>query len=201
MKFSRKYSVFNFVIVLLSLCINASGINAQTSQNDQSQSAQFGPLLVTPKSATVTLKKNNDDTVLRPVLRFMVKNTSPADVKVIIFGWSVVALDDRGESLFSKGLDVLTGGIPMSRESKDNFNRAFNDKSQFVIMSPNQTVELQMFPNDWPRTINDKDNAFYKTFRPTTYSINASLGIVLVDNTTEIRAFSFSDLPLKTIVQ
>lgn len=157
---------------------------------------QVGPLELTPSKANLNLSKDHDSTIIKTTIRFKIRNTSASDVKIILFRESIEATDDLGVSLF-RGREIKSGGIVMSERRQGDFNKAFQDeKGSFVTLSPKQVFEVQLMPTGiWG--INDKDNEFIKSHRPKTLTFSATLGIISLDNTNDIRAFSFSDLPLQ----
>jgi hypothetical protein len=89
----------------------------------------------------------------------------------------------------------------MSGRNSDDFNRAFQDeKGSFVVLSPKQVFELQL-ASDNKRRINDKNNEFIRTHRPKTATFSATLGLITVEEANELRAFSFSDVPLHIVTR
>lgn len=159
-------------------------------------SVQVGPLEITPSKANLVLGKDRDNTTLNTTLRFKIKNTSASDVKIILFKNSIEATDALGTHLFADHR-IRSGGVMMSEKRQGDFNKAFQDeKGKLVTLSPKQIFEVQLLPSDriW---VADKDNEFIKSHRPKTLTFSANIGILSLDNTTDIRGFSFSDLPLQ----
>lgn len=189
-----------FLTLTATILLYSNSFAQNTPDNGQTKTIQMGAIEITPSRSSLTVKKERDETVFLPTLRFRIKNKSIADIRIILFKNSIVALDERGESLF-KGFEIASGGIPMSDVRSDNLNRAFDDKSKFVLLAPEQVFELQITNNDYPRKIEDKDNSFIRSYRPQNFTINGALGIILADNATEIRAFSFSEVPIQTTVR
>lgn len=182
---------------------------AQTADNDKVPAAtpgstglvvaHVGQLEITPSRANLLLAFNNyyHQTYLLPTIRFKIANTSLADVKVILFSNSITATDDLGEQLFSGG-EINSSGIILSKKSSDQFSQAFKDeKGQFILLAPKQIFEVQLTKNQGQgHGIEDNDQEFQKRHRPKTITFSGTIGIIYLDTATELRAFSFSDVPV-----
>lgn len=81
----------------------------------------------------------------------------------------------------------------------DTLDKAFTEeKGNFVTLAPQQAFEDQITVNDDSvRRIDDKQNELFRTFRPKEITFSATVAIINLDETTEKRAFSFSQLPLR----
>ena len=159
----------------------------------------MGPLDITPSRANLVLAfvQNEKNTYLLPTIRFKIANTSLADVKVILFRNSITATDDLGEQLFSDSGGINSSGIILSGKQPNQFNQAFVDeKGQFIMLAPKQVFEAQLKNQHQGIRIADMDQDFQKKHRPKTITVSGTLGIIYADTATELRAFSFSDVPV-----
>lgn len=173
-----------------------AAITAQTPGTETAPSVQVGPLEISPSKANLLLGKDRENTYFWPTIRFKIKNTSSADIKIILFRASIQATDDLGYAWF-RGGDIKSGGIVLSETNPATFSKAFTDeKSKFVTLSPKQIFEAQILPTNL-MSYSDKDNELLKTHRPKTMTFSANIGIINLDNSTDMRAFSFSDLPVQ----
>ncbi len=166
-----------------------------------------GPLEITPLRAGLILKRgepSSSHTMLYPMIRFQVKNTSASDVKIILFASSVGASDASGQKIFPDHFDrIVSYGIPSSKQRLDDLEKAFTEeKSKFVSLAPQQSFEAQISVADnHGRYLEDRDHEFLKSFRPKTITFAATVGIINLDGSTEKRAFSFSHLPIQITVR
>lgn len=160
---------------------------------------KIGTLELTPSNSIVKLEKDGKRLYVNPTIRFKIKNASASDIKVILFKRSIDVTDNTGQSLFS-GYNITSGGILMSDRERYDFGTTFDeDKSRFVILSPQQLFEVQLKNSDrW--YMDDKDGDVSKTYRPASFCISAAIGIMNIDESTEIRAFSFTDVPIQVFV-
>lgn len=160
-------------------------------------SVAAGPLELIPGKANLVLQQYGGNNVLLiPTIRFKIVNTSSSDVKLILFKQSIVATDNLGESLYGNGTN--SAGIALSDKNRNDFSKAFQDeKAKFVTLAPNQSFEAQlmMLPGNYC-SIGDPNNEFLKNHRPKTLDLSATLGIINFDGSTELRAFSFSEVPV-----
>jgi len=150
----------------------------------------------------LVMEKYNQDTCFYPTIRLKIENTSAADVRIILFSHSIQVTDELGYEWFRDGGAIKSGGVPLSRQYPNRFAQAFlEEKGQFVTLSPQQTVETQISSLDTTnrKCFGDKDNELLQTHRPKTITFGSNIGIINLDNTTDIRAFSFSDLPVTQI--
>jgi hypothetical protein len=198
----RLYAVI--LLAALTFIINFTAM-AQDADKDKSPSiapgpsgsemVHVGPLEITPSRANLVLKSQGDQTYLIPTIRFKIFNNSLSDVKVIIFKRSINVCDNLGETLFNSH-EIVTSGIISSEKGSDQFSKAFTDeKGKFIILSPKQIFEAQLTTSG-ARQVNDKEKEFFRNHRPKTITVSATIGIINIDNTPELRAFSFSDLPV-----
>lgn len=191
--------ILTFVYNLTSMAQNADNkVPATPLGFSGLDVVHVGPLEITPSKANLVLTHKHNNTYLSPTIRFKMANTSLADVKVILFRKSITATDNLGEQLFfpHNHDNINSSGIILSNISPDQFNKAFTDeKGKFIILAPKQIFEAQLTAND-ARRVDDKDSEFYRNHRPKSITVSATIGIINIDNTTELRAFSFSELPV-----
>ncbi|WP_310601178.1 hypothetical protein [Desulfobulbus sp.] len=158
---------------------------------------QVGPLEITPKRANLLLITEYASTSFKPTIQFTIKNISSADVRIILFKKSIEVTDDLGYSWFYNDR-IKSGGIALSDQDANSFSKAFFDeKNKFVTISPKQTFEAQLLPGNTV-SYTDKSHELIRTHRPKTVTLSANMGIINLDNSTDIRAFSFSDLQVQT---
>lgn len=157
---------------------------------------KIGTLELSPSNSIVKLKKDGKRLFVNPTIRFKIKNTSASDMKVILFKRSINVTDNTGQSLFND-YRITSGGILMSNRDRNDFGTTFDEeKSKFVILSPQQLFEVQLRNSDkW--YMDDKDGDVSKTYRPISFCLGAAIGIMNIDESTEIRAFSFTDVPVQ----
>ena len=155
-----------------------------------------GALEITPTKANLVLTHRDNRTYLSPTIRFKISNTSLADVKVILFQQSIGVTDNLGEILFHSPRAIISSGIIFSEKSPNQFSQAFTDeKGKFILLAPKQIFEAQLTAND-SRWVDDKESEFFRNHRPKTITFSATIGIINIDNSTELRALSFSELPV-----
>lgn len=211
----NKASLLAFSLLTTSFLINAafhaSPLLAAPEQNAAAATAQapgaetapsglntvqVGPLEISPSKVNLVLGKQHSNTFFNPTIRFKIKNTSSADVKIILFKNSIEATDELGHAWFNNH-QIKSGGISLSDQNETNFNKAFLDeKGKFVTLSPKQIFEAQILPLNMI-SYPDKDDELIKTHRPKSVTFSANIGIINLDNSTDMRAFSFSDLPVQ----
>lgn len=207
MKPRPKTCFLGLVLLFLQFAVPAVGAQAlppepapATPAELRLQSIQSGPLEITPIGATLLLKHDGYRLFLHPVIRFRIKNISPSDIKIILFASTIGATEPGGQKLFPDSYNYYRGyGIMVSNQQPDTLDKAFTDeKGKFVTLAPQQVLEAQLTVNDDSvRRIDDKQNELFRTFRPKEITFAATIGIINLDETTEKRAFSFSQLPLR----
>jgi hypothetical protein len=161
-------------------------------------SIQVGSLEITPSKANLVLKSEHNRLYFNPTIRFKITNTSASDLKIIIFAHSIGATDNLGERLFHEQANFIkSSGIMLSYKYPNEFNKAFQDeKGTFITLAPKQVFEAQLQPSSNSAFLEDKNHELAQNHNPKTITFSATLGIINIDNTTELRAFSFSDLPV-----
>jgi hypothetical protein len=134
-----------------------------------------------------------------------VKNASTSDVKAALLLTGFSATDDTGEQLFIPRVDWLnaTGLTSFAIEPREGWAAYLGtNNSGLTTLSPNQAVDVQITPKNpadqrlLPCTT-DATSEFLRSYRPTTLSFGAQLGVVDLDGNSQIRTFSFSDVPLQ----
>jgi hypothetical protein len=230
MQVSRFVSTFTLILLIMTMLFNGIAADAQqptpessvhrastitentSSASEMSSSStevvpsglttiRIGQLEMTPSRSTLVISKANDDVILYPMIRFKIKNVSASDVKVILFRHSLQATDDLGSYLFNNTY-MSSGGLLLSDKGMNDFNKAFDDeRGKFITLSPRQIFECQLVQKDWPNRINDKNGDFLNTHRPKTITISGTIGVMAINNSSEIRAFSFSDVPVQVSTQ
>lgn len=163
------------------------------------QTLTIGPLQITAINANIHVRgiNNPDEYMLIPTVKLLVKNTSSSDLQVIFIQNSISGYDALNQKIFRENGDFFSSGIPMSSNFDDSRKVFFNDKGKFVTMSSEQ--QMQTFvdvPENGGQTLYDKSHDFPITHKPETMTFNGSIGIIYLDNKTEIRAFSFIDIPI-----
>lgn len=162
-----------------------------------------GVLELVPSKAMVTLFRQAEYTCYKSVIRFKVKNTSAADVRVILFA-GLEATDDFGNSLYhgagNERKNIKGSGIPVEEIPADGFTKYVEaHKSSMPIISPKQFIEVQLVTlneNYWSCQV-DKEGEIFKTLKPKTYNISGTIGILDAEGKPEPRGFSFSEVPLE----
>lgn len=199
------------LMCLLSVSLAASAGWTQTASEPPAAAAppapteprpiQCGPLEITPLRASLILSPYNPTTIeLIPLIRFQIRNTSPADVKIIIFASTLGATEPNGQKLFPDDYDHFSSyGIMLSKQPPESLGKAFVDEGgKFVTLAPQQSFEAQISVDDGRgRSLEDKNNELMLNFRPKEITLSAAIGIINLDGTTEKRAFSFSHLPIQ----
>lgn len=159
-----------------------------------------GPLELIPSKSVVTLFRSGDSTCYKAVLRVKVGNNSAADVKAVFIS-GIEVTDDLGHSLYHSPYqaNIKGSGIPVVSVG-ESFNKyAETNKSSLPIISPKQSIDVQFVSldeNQWP-CLPDKEGEQFKTLKPKTYNMSGQIGIVNVEDKTEIRSFSISEAPFE----
>ena len=164
-----------------------------------------GPLELTAVKATAVASRVSASTCIGATLRLRVKNASSSDVKVALLLPDFSATDDLGQSLIAANTYYIkTGGvISYSQAPKQGWVIFLGENAaNMSALSPGQTVEVQLAPNnpaDWRALVCtvDPTSQIMKTYRPTSYSLSGSLGVVDLDGNAQVRSFSLLDVPLQ----
>lgn len=164
-----------------------------------------GPLEMTPSSVKLNIVHGKSYgisgyTSFHTTVFLKIKNTSASDVKIIAFSESIEATDSFGMRLF-KDHKITSSGILLSdKKSRYYLKTFYEDKDKFVTLSPNQIFESQLkSEGDTGRPsvyFEDKSMEKFTTYRPKSVSISGTVGIITIEGTNELRAFSFTDIPL-----
>jgi hypothetical protein len=167
-----------------------------------------GPLEVSAVKATARASRINASTCIGANLRLRMKNASSSDVKVALLLPDFGATDDLGLTLLASDRRyVKVSGATFFGSAPRNGWVIFlgENAGNLTTLSPGQTVEVQMAPSnpaDW-RALSctvDPTSDMMKTYRPTSYSLSGSLGIVDIDGNAQVRSFSLLDVPLQATI-
>lgn len=157
-----------------------------------------GSVEITPINATLILQSYGKKVQLFPTVKFSIKNQSSSDIKLILISSSVDAYDNLNQKLFNGPKRFTSSGIPLSSPNNQSNAEIFiNDKSSFVTLSPGQQVLVYIEAVQYEQlTIRDPSGDFFATHRPSTMTFNAAIGIINIDGSTDVRAFSIPDIPI-----
>jgi hypothetical protein len=164
-----------------------------------------GPLELSAVKAAVRVLRINQSTCLASTLRLRVKNASSSDVKVALLLTDIGATDDLGQNLLGDPRRIRVSGVTgFATAPRNGWVNFLGESAQnLTALSPAQTVEVQIAPDvpgDW-RAIActlDANSDMMKTYRPKTYSLSGSIGVVDIDGNGQVRSFSLLDVPLAT---
>jgi hypothetical protein len=164
-----------------------------------------GPLEISPLKSGMRATRVNTATCLVPAVRFRVKNASASDVKVALLLPGLALTDDFGESLIPASMNLIkvSGITGIASEPREGWVNWMGSNSQtLTTLSPNQTVDAQITstdPNNWRTLLCKADPAseLFRTYRPPTFSLTATIGVADLDGNATVRSFSFSDAPLQ----
>ena len=162
-----------------------------------------GPLELTPINAEIVIKSNRHRVTFHPTIKFSLKNRSSSDIQIILIASKTDAFDNLNQKLFFESQNAISAsGISISYQ-KELKNVFVDDKSNFVTLSPSQQTQIYIYSNPRirPAEIEDRTGDFLKTHRPTTLTFNAAVGVINLDGSSEIRTFSFSDVPASVSVR
>jgi hypothetical protein len=163
-----------------------------------------GPLEIMAVKAIARASRINTSTCIGANLRLRIKNASSSDVKVAMLLPDFSATDDLGQSLLADARFVKTSGVTgFATAPRQGWVIFLGENSaNLTTLSPGQTVEAQLAPSnpaDWRALVCTADPAsqMMKTYRPTSYSLAGSLGVVDLDGNAQVRSFSLLDVPLQ----
>jgi hypothetical protein len=166
------------------------------------ESVRAGALELTPVKAIARVSRQRNQTCIDAVVSFRVHNTGPADMRVTLFTAGLAAVDALGVDLFGRADFLRTTGIVDSKMPQAQWMRFLNEsKSQMSVISPGQTINVQIQPANahGKRCIEDRNGDFLSSHRPASYTLSGSLGVSDLTDKSEVRGFSFSDVPLDVI--
>lgn len=163
-----------------------------------------GPLELTPVNATLIMKASQNTNPpfvsLQPTVKFSIKNKSSSDIKIIIVSVNLDAYDNLNQQLFPRLENVEASGVSLSDQYAKGAEIFIKDKSKFVTISPNQQLQvyigLRRGRENSSVRVEDPSGDFYSTHRPSSMILNGAIGIINVDGSTDVRAFSFPDIPI-----
>jgi hypothetical protein len=164
-----------------------------------------GPLEVQAAKATVKLSRINASTCIGANLRLRIKNATSSDVKVALLLAGFGATDDLGQTLLATDLRFIkvSGTTSFGTPPRGGWVVFLGENAgNLTALSPGQTVEAQIAPSnpaDYRAVVctADATSEMMRTYRPTTYSLSGSIGIVDLDGNAQVRSFSLLDVPLQ----
>ncbi len=185
----------------------ASETNSETSGTNPLAPILTGPLQFRPSAPVLRIIRSFDSTCVMTAFHVAVKNVSSSDIRVALLGAALSAVDDLGFDLFTHqanyfgGIEEQVSGILVLAGRADQWANTVNEnKSQFSTLSPQQSFIIQIQKaNDSMTCVQDKNQDFLKTHRPQAVTITGALSVINLDGNTDVRSFSFSDLPTKLV--
>jgi hypothetical protein len=167
-----------------------------------------GPLEVSAVKSTARASRINTSTCIGANLRLRIKNASSSDVRVALLLPNFAATDDLGQALLAtEAAYTKASGATFFGTAPANgwVNHLEENVSNLTALSPGQTVEIQIAPTnpaDWRALVCtvDETATMMKTYRPTSYSLSGSIGVVDIDGNAQMRSFSLLDVPLQATI-
>ena len=164
------------------------------------KTVKAGVLELTPTRTAMRLQSARNRTCILATPRFQVKNTGSSDLRIALLLPTITAVDDLGINLFGDLRGVRVSGLSAAGKPEDWRKIASTEKSRITVLSPGQTVTVLLQGEQRGIPCHEDANGdFKRTHRPATYTLSASLGLLDLSDNTEIRSFSFADVPLETI--
>jgi hypothetical protein len=175
------------------------------AEANKPQVTVVGALELTPVKAVAFASRINTSTCIGATVRLRIKNTSSSDVKVALLLPGISAVDDLGQSILASDVRFLkTSGVTSFTQAPGNGWMIYlgENAANLSALSPGQTVEVQLAPSnpaDWRALVCtvDPTSQIMKTYRPTSYSLSGSFGVVDLDGNAQVRSFSLLDVPLQ----
>lgn len=165
--------------------------------------AKTGPLEITSEFV-YSINSHDDQTILGLRGVFEIKNTSSADIRLLLLGESLGATDDRGMKVWpqqANNYEYAITGLAACWEQTAQANKCFtNFKPAFVTISAGESTTLIVNnANGRYPTVNDRSGDFRKTHKPTNVNVTASVAIIDALDNEQIRNISFKAAPIKVI--
>lgn len=167
-----------------------------------------GPLELSPLKSNARVTRIGGSTCVASTIRFRVKNASSSDVRVALLMPGLSGTDDFGESLLGRiDLIKVSGVTALAAEPREGWaNWISSNSAGFATLSPGQVVDAQMTPadvDDWRYLVCTKDpsSEHFRTYRPASYSLTGTIAVADLDGNSQVRSFSFSDVPLQVIAR
>lgn len=159
-----------------------------------------GPLELKPINSSIVIEKvrarNPPAVFINTTFKFVIKNRSSSDIRIILISKNIDAYDNLNQKVFKDPNSLQSSGLPLSTIG-DNKEIFIKDKDKFVSLSPGQQIQVFVGSKDRGGVIvEDLSGDFYKTHRPSSITFNGSIGVLNVDGSSDVRTFSFADVPV-----
>lgn len=163
----------------------------------------LGPLEITPQRAVLRNSSTGSVHCIVPTLRFRLKNTGPADVRVAVIASSINVVDDLGLTVLGKdprGIAIpAVTGVSTVKDTTEWNRAAGSAGSQITTLGPGQTISIQFAEaarrQGTHHCVNDPTGNFIRSYRPTSVTISATLATLDLTGSADLRPFSMFDVP------
>lgn len=146
---------------------------------------------------------NKNLVCLEPVVRLRATNIGTSDLRLALIGEGLTATDDLGIMVlqgFARPR-VMPSVVGITRvDSLDDWNTASTTGSTRVtLLAPGQSVGVQLTRATHASSIHcrqDPSGDFRRSYRPTSVTLTAMIGIIDISGNAELRTLSLFDIPV-----
>ena len=167
------------------------------------QPLRIGPVEITPSRVVLRQVVNQSHVCLEPVVRVRATNVGTADLRVALISEGLSATDDLGITLLRSvtqyGVAPTVVGVTQIDSLNEWNNVSTSGTSRVTLLAPGQSVGIQLTRGGHAATIycrEDPSGDFRRSYRPSSVTFTANLGVIDISGNPELRTLSLFDIPI-----
>lgn len=167
------------------------------------QPLRIGPVEITPSRVVLRQVVNKNHVCLEPMVRLRATNVGTADLRVALISEGLSATDDlgvtllQGDTRFRVAPTVI--GVTQIESLNEWNNVSTSGTSRVTLLAPGQSVSIQLTRGKHAGSIHcrqDPTGDFRRSYRPSSVTFTANLGVIDISGNPELRTLSLFDIPI-----
>ncbi len=172
-------------------------------------SQKIGELEIVLQLPVITLSSGREgETLASTVSRLTLTNRGSADLRVTVFPSAFSLLDPLGIELYktnrrqNSSNEMIVSGVQACYNDESDWRSDCLQDPWGTVINPEQSIEVFVHSGSSGGLIMlDKDGAGKASYRPENGIFTGALAIASLDGKTDIRDFSFSNVPLNVVTK
>ena len=167
------------------------------------QPLRIGSVEITPSRIVLRQVLNRNYVCLEPVVRLRAMNIGTADLRLALISEGLSATDDLGITLLQgdarNRLAPAVVGVTQIDSLNEWNNVSSSGTSRVTLLAPGQAVSIQLTRGKQAGSIHcrqDPSGDFRRSYRPSSVTFTANLGVIDISNNAELRTLSLFDIPV-----